>query len=1274
MSDPDNNIPPEPFAESEHELEFTGERVVPGKVDPDLFNEHFARYVYARGFCSGQRVLDTGCGVGYGSAYLAKLASLVVGLDNDRKTMQYASSRYGRTNMAWVVGNCQQLPFLPHTFDVVTSFELIEHLPDADAYLGEVRRVLREGGAFLVSTPNRPVYHEHLGEVRNPFHIREWDHDEFVALLKNYFKFVEVLGEKHLSAVGVIGNGPPGAVPAVVEGQTGVQSADYFVCVCSGTRQERRDLVLVPASANVLQERERHIRSLAKELKDRETYLAHLQPDFESMAAWATKLNAELAEAQGALKAAEVEVNQLRLLWSRATRWKRALVFSALAPLDWAVAAVVMAAELAGRLWRLLALRPMPSTGITDPTRASIIVLSWEGKHLLAESLPPLLRAVRAHGGEHEVIVLDNGSTDGTKEYVESEFPEVRVVRSERNIFYTGGNNLGAQQARNDIIVLLNNDMIVDENFLAPLLQGFRSPEVFAVASQVFLADPCKPREETGKTRATFNGCDFDWRHDPISPGDEQQKYVPVFWGHGGAVAIDRQKFVALGGLDTLYDPFYVEDSDLSYRAWKAGWRCLLAVHSKVIHKHRGTNAPRYGTQFISQIVHRNQYLFLWKNIGDLGMLLAHFRRAARWRMRRAGMIGVGIRLEWRALLGAVERLPAVIRRRFQLSSRITRTDEQILALANAASRPDTSSSEVDFSRGIGEEQLGTGWYPAENHGGHVYRWMGKNATLYLRAPSEETELYLSGYMPSLSRGKPGPRILSVACGGRQWQSTVNEGAFEQHYRLTGLKSGNPVEVELTVDTVIEPSSTDKRRLGAILNRMALISPSPGERGKANGEPASHEVRVVQAAANPHPEAAAGQRRILMLCAYLPCLGVHSGGNTMFNLIRTLSKRHRITVLSFYEREHEKEAYVPLLAPYCERLEVLYRGQVFDKPNLLGLIPSEIVHEFYHKRMDKLVREYLLSSQFDVLQCEFLQMGHFACVDPNIPAVLTNHEVVSLSYSNRFHDLPWTSRGKLKAMVSWMRMLNYEEKLLRRFAAVVVLTAPEREFLLRYAPHPRVYAHPTGVDCEFFSPSDDLPEKESVVFVGNFRHGPNVSGITWFLQRVWPRVREAHPSARLYIVGGNPPPSLKEVHGSDGIYVTDWVRDIRPYLQQSAVFVSPVFEGVGLRGKVLEAWAMKKAVVGTRLAFEALGGKDGENCFMTDDAATFAGRICQLLDNQELAARMGERARQGVVSSFSWDSFGLLYDKIYQDILGSGASSGISRESSLLQSVITQCQ
>src|SRR5262249_55113984 len=226
------------------------------------------------------------------------------------------------------------------------------------------------------------------------------------------------------------------------------------------------------------------------------------------------------------------------------------------------------------------------------------------------------------------------------------------------------------------------------------------------------------------------------------------------------------------------------------------------------------------------------------------------------------------------------------------------------------------------------------------------------------------------------------------------------------------------------------------------------------------------------------------------------------------------------------------------------------------------------------------------------------------------PAVLTNHELLSLSYQNRFKKTSWASRAKLKTMASWMRMFNYEERMLRLFDGVVVLTRPEREFISQYVPGVKAYNHPTGVDCDFFTPGSDEIEPGTVLFVGNFRHFPNVGGMLWFLEYVWPKVCCTYPGARLHIVGGNPPKAISYAHGHNGVVVTGWVEDVRPYFRRSAVFVAPVFEGVGLRGKILEAWAMQKAVVGTQLSFEALNASDGGTCFIADTADLFVQRVC----------------------------------------------------------------
>ena len=1242
------------------ELQFTGERLIPGQTDPGLFNEHFARYVYARMFAAGRTVLDTGCGVGYGSSYLAECARSVVGLDNDARTIQYARSRYCRSNTHYIVGDCKSLPFGRGAFELVTSFEVIEHLSEVEAYLAEVRRILEPGGVFLVSTPNRPVYAAHRGPQPNPFHIREWDLLEFSALLRSYFKFVEVLGETHLPAVGILRHGKGVSASAFVQDLPSPTEADYFVCVCSQEPQKVGQILFTSSSANVLLERERHIRSLVNELTERNSYLARLQPEFEEKARWANDLNDEVTRQKTVIlqlreqtESLAAQVETLTSLLSKTTRRKRLLVFSALAPLSLVIGCAVIGTEMAGRLARSLKKHPAPLIGPKDTERCSIVIPSWNGKALLAESLPPLKRALQLHGREHEIILVDNGSTDGTGEYVREHFPEVRVVRSEQNLFFGGGTNLGVEAATREIVVLLNNDMLVGEDFLAPLLSGFASPDVFAVASQVFHADPRKKREETGKTRARFNGWDLDWSHDPILPCDVKTKYVAVFWGHGGAVALDRQKFLWLGGFDPRFDPFYVEDADVSYRAWKVGWQCLLAVDSKVVHKHRGTIAPRFSPSFINQIIRRNQYFFIWKNFGDITKLLKHFVTLPRRQMRRAGIPGAGTRLEAKAFLGAAKRLRSTLAAKFQLSRSVTRTDDEILRLTNTPALENIVASDLDFVLGDFEGQLGEGWQMRETVNGQSFRWMSKHACAFLRAPAEIAQFYVRGWVSGSGYSGRARVVLSVNCHGDRRRFKLREGPFEERWTVSNLQPGDAVEVRLSVDRVLSAPS-DHRILGLMINRVALSA------GRLISRPFHNELLPTVSISNPPPTeqpAINGQRRVLMVCAYLPCLGLHGGGDTMFNLIRTLSKRHRLTVLSFYEDQSDLKR-IEQLAPYCEQLEAIYRGQTPDAPNPFGLKPPEIVYEFYHRQMKQLVEDFLRIGHFDLLQCEYLQTAHYALMDPAIPAILSEHEVLSLAYLNRYRNFRWRSSQKFKALLSWMRMLNYEEKMLRRFARIAVRTRPEREFLAKYAPRERVHDHPTGVDSEFFCPTGETAEDGTIVFVGNFKHAPNLRGIMWFLRDAWTKIRTRYPKAKLNIVGANPSTELLEFHGQVGVTVTGWVEDVRPFLRQASVFVAPIFDGVGLRTKVLEAWAMGKPVVGTQLAFAGLTDIDGTVCLMAEKTEEFVTRICLLLENTELAKKMGTQARQLVLSDFSWDAFGQFYESLYAQILEPKAESG----------------
>jgi GT2 family glycosyltransferase len=220
--------------------------------------------------------------------------------------------------------------------------------------------------------------------------------------------------------------------------------------------------------------------------------------------------------------------------------------------------------------------------------------------------------------------------------------------------------------------------MIVDRGFIRPLLNGFSDSSVFGVTSQIFFADSNRKREETGKTRAHFNRGFLELWHEEIRPGEEHVETTPVFWAGGGSCAYDRRKYVEIGGFDSLYHPFYIEDTDLSYQAWKRGWKCLLAPASHVLHKHRGTSQPKFGNEFVDNTIRKNLYLFIWKNVTDFSMILDHLRNLPR--IHRRGMFYREPGFEIQAFLRALRQLPEALGKRIANLAHYVISDREVLA------------------------------------------------------------------------------------------------------------------------------------------------------------------------------------------------------------------------------------------------------------------------------------------------------------------------------------------------------------------------------------------------------------------------------------------------------------------------------------------------------------------------------------------------------------------------------------------------------------------
>jgi SAM-dependent methyltransferase len=298
--------------------EFTGERLIPGEVDVDLLNEHMARYTFAARLARGKRVLDAGCGAGYGSAALAEVAESVTGVDVAGEAIEYARANYQMPNLTFEQASVTQLPFPDGAFDMIAAFEVIEHLEDWRGFLNEASRVLAPGGQLIVSTPNKLYYTESRGvHGPNPFHVHEFEFEEFAGELRAVFPHVSMFLENHVEGVAFQPYEASNTVEARVDAREPAPAeSHFFVAVCARRPQiGNPTFVYIPRAANVLRERERHIAVLAGELATKDKWLSEVQRDIaefdrehqkllamfraqkdelERSNRWAEELNAEL--------------------------------------------------------------------------------------------------------------------------------------------------------------------------------------------------------------------------------------------------------------------------------------------------------------------------------------------------------------------------------------------------------------------------------------------------------------------------------------------------------------------------------------------------------------------------------------------------------------------------------------------------------------------------------------------------------------------------------------------------------------------------------------------------------------------------------------------------------------------------------------------------------------------------------------------------------------------------------------------------------------------
>ncbi|MDP2649867.1 MAG: glycosyltransferase family 2 protein [bacterium] len=243
----------------------------------------------------------------------------------------------------------------------------------------------------------------------------------------------------------------------------------------------------------------------------------------------------------------------------------------------------------------------------------SVVIPNYNGEKILEKNLPKVLDAV----GDAEVIVVDDASADGSLEVLSSYKSKIKIIKNEKNLGFSSTVNKGVKEARGEIVILLNTDVAPEKTFLKPLLYDFKDDNIFAVG--------CMDKSIEQGT-VVFRGRGIgSWKKGFLIHSKGEVNKADTLWVGGGSGAFRKSIWEKLRGFNTLYDPFYWEDIDLSYRALKSGYKIIFEPKSVVIHEHeKGAIKSNYSNFKVKTIAYRNQFIFVWKNATDLNLQFSH--------------------------------------------------------------------------------------------------------------------------------------------------------------------------------------------------------------------------------------------------------------------------------------------------------------------------------------------------------------------------------------------------------------------------------------------------------------------------------------------------------------------------------------------------------------------------------------------------------------------------------------------------------------------------
>jgi len=376
---------------------------------------------------------------------------------------------------------------------------------------------------------------------------------------------------------------------------------------------------------------------------------------------------------------------------------------------------------------------------------------------------------------------------------------------------------------------------------------------------------------------------------------------------------------------------------------------------------------------------------------------------------------------------------------------------------------------------------------------------------------------------------------------------------------------------------------------------------------------------------------------ILYVCHRFPFPPKRGGKIRPFNMIRHLSASgHQVTVCSLARSPDEAEEGRGI-APHCADFEM---AQVSDAVQTLRMVvrlplstPSSMGY-FYSPTLAQRVRRRLGEQKWDLIFVHCSSVAQYVEHITDVPKILDFGDMDSqkwLEYAN-YKPFPLSLGYRFEGA----KMLAAEKRLAGRFDLCTATTRAEWETLDSYGTGVASDWFPNGVDADFFCPSGEPYDADTISFIGRMDYYPNQECMARFCEQIWPLLKARRPDMKLLIVGADPSPEMRKLGDLPGVTVTGSVPDVRPFIRRSALMVAPLNIARGTQNKILEAMAMGVPVVTSTIAAGGVDAESVQHFLVADTPEEYALAILQIVENPQERERLSSAGRQRMLSHHAW--------------------------------------